>query len=299
LSNFKSSVAILGATLALFSLSACSTGAATPSESPSATGSAVDTAAAALLPDNYKTDGINIGSDIPYAPMELFEEDGTTVTGLDYDLSQVIAAKLGVKISFNKQAWDSIIPSVQDGKHDLIMSGMNDTVERQAALDFVDYFKGGFAIVAAKGNPEGLTSLTDLCGKTAVVQTQTVQGDMLRKLDCGSKGPVKLQEYPTDPDAITALIAGKGVADVMDAPIAAYAALQQPSKLELIVDAANPNGYEPVFTGIGVLKSNTGLRDAVQAALKSAIADGSYQAVLDKWNLGSFAVTEATINGTK
>ena len=287
------------AALALLSLSACSTGSATPSESASPTGISVDTAAAALLPESYKTDGIDVGSDIPYAPMEFFEEDGVTVTGLDYDLSQLLAAKLGVEISFNKQAWDSIIPSLQDGQHDLILSGMNDTVERQAALDFVDYFKGGFAIVTAKGNPEGISSLTDLCGKTAVVQSKTVQGDMLRALDCGDKGPVVLQEYPSDPDAVTALIADKGVADVMDAPIAAYAALQQPTKLELVVDAENPNGYEPVFTGIGVLKSNTGLRDAIQAALNSAIADGSYQAVLDKWNLGSFAVTEATINGTK
>lgn len=295
-SKFSIAGAIAG--VAILALSACSS-TASPSATPSSTGVAVDAAAAALLPDTYKTKGINIGSDIPYAPMELFAEDGTTVTGLDYDLSQLLAAKLGVNISFNKQAWDSIIPSVQAGTHDIIMSGMNDTVERQASLDFVDYFKGGFAIVVAKGNPEGITKLTDLCGKTAVVQTQTTQGDMLKALDCGAAGPVKLQEYPTDPDAITALTAGKGVADVMDAAIAGYAALQQPTKLQLVVDPANPNGYTPVFTGIGVLKGNTGLSSALQAALNSAIADGSYQAVLDKWNLGNFAVTEATINGTK
>jgi len=298
LSFSKFSIAGAIAGVAILALSACSS-TASPSATPSSTGVAVDAAAAALLPDTYKTKGINIGSDIPYAPMELFAEDGTTVTGLDYDLSQLLAAKLGVNISFNKQAWDSIIPSVQAGTHDIIMSGMNDTVERQASLDFVDYFKGGFAIVVAKGNPEGITKLTDLCGKTAVVQTQTTQGDMLKALDCGAAGPVKLQEYPTDPDAITALTAGKGVADVMDAAIAGYAALQQPTKLQLVVDPANPNGYTPVFTGIGVLKGNTGLSSALQAALNSAIADGSYQAVLDKWNLGNFAVTEATINGTK
>ena len=295
-SKFSIAGAIAG--VAILALSACSSN-ASPSASPSSTEVTVDEAAAALLPDTYKTNGINIGSDIPYAPMELFEEDGTTVTGLDYDLSQLIAKKLGVEISFNKQAWDSIIPSVQAGTHDMIMSGMNDTVERQGQLDFVDYFKGGFQIVVAKGNPEGITTLTDLCGKTAVVQTQTTQGDMLKALDCGDKGPVILQEYKSDPEAITALIAGKGVADVMDAAIAGYAALQQPTKLELVVDSANPNGYTPVFTAIGVLKGNTGLANAVQAALNSAIADGSYQAVLDKWNLGTFAVTEATINGTK
>jgi hypothetical protein len=47
--------------------------------------------------------------------------------------------------------------------------------------------------------------------KNRRVQTQTVQGDMLRALDCKAvgKAPVNLQEYPTDPDAITAVIAGK------------------------------------------------------------------------------------------
>ncbi len=294
----KHSIAGAIAGFAILALSACSS-AGTADVSTIIANTKVDTTAAALLPATYKTNGINIGSDIPYAPMELFKEDGTTVTGVDYDLSQLIAAKLGVTISFNKQAWDSIIPSVQAGNHDMIMSGMNDTMERQSQLTFVDYFKGGFSIVVAKGNPEGVHTLTDLCGKTAVVQQQTTQGDMLRKLDCGAAGPVKLQEYPTDPEAVTALVAGKGAADVMDAPIAAYAALQQPSKLELVVDPANPNGYTPVYTGIGVLKGNDALANAIQAALNSAIADGSYKAVLDSWNLGTFAVTEASINGTK
>jgi len=284
--------------VALLALSACSSGDNTNSAFDLSKVT-VDKSAAALLPAQYQTKGINIGSDIPYAPMELFAEDGVTVTGLDYDLSQLIAKKLGVTISFNKQAWDSIIPSVQAGNHDMIMSGMNDTLERQASLDFVDYFKGGFSIVVAKGNPEGIAKLSDLCGKTAVVQMQTTQGTMLRDLDCGAAGPVNILEFKTDPEAVTALVAGTGVADVMDAPIAAYAALQQPTKLELVTDPANPNGYTPGYTAIGVLKGNTGLANALKAAIDSAIADGSYQAVLDKWNLGNFAVTEATINGTK
>jgi polar amino acid transport system substrate-binding protein len=264
----------------------------------------VDAAAAALLPESYKTDGIDVASDIPYAPMEMFDENNKP-TGFDYDLSQSIAQKLGVTLRFNKQAWDSIIPSLQAGNHDIIMSGMNDTVERQATLDYVDYFKGGFAIVVNKGNPNKVASLLDLCGQPVTIQKATVQGDLLKALtpECiaAGKKAVVINEYPSDPEALNALRAGKGIADVMDAPIAAYAA-QTAGKgqyFELITDAANPNGYEPVYTGIGILKENKELTAALQAAVQSLINDGTYGKILAKWNLTSFGVTEATINGTK
>jgi polar amino acid transport system substrate-binding protein len=264
----------------------------------------VDSAAAALLPADFKTKGINVASDIPYAPMEMFDDENMP-TGFDYDLSQSIAQKLGVTVSFNKQAWDSIIPSLQAGNHDIIMSGMNDTVERQATLDYVDYFKGGFAIVVAKGNPNKVATLLDLCGQPVTIQKATVQGDMLKALTpqcvAAGKKAVVINEYPSDPEALNALRAGKGIADVMDAPIAAYAA-QTAGKgqyFELITDAANPNGYEPVFTGIGILKTNKELTSALQAAVQSLINDGTYGKILAKWNLSSFGVAEASINGTK
>jgi polar amino acid transport system substrate-binding protein len=185
------------------------------------------------------------------------------------------------------------------------MSGMNDTVERQKTLDYVDYFKGGFSIVVAKGNPKGIKTLTDLCGQPVTIQKATVQGDMLKALTpqckAAGKGPVVINEYPADPDALSALRAGKGVADVMDAPIAAYAAQTSGNGqyFDLITDAANPNGYQAVYTGIGVLKANTGLTKALQAAVQSLIADGTYGKILAKWNLSTFGVASATINGTK
>jgi polar amino acid transport system substrate-binding protein len=309
MSKMKFAALAAMATASVLLVAGCASTTATPTASATADSNAiptvqVDSAAAALLPEKYKTAGINVASDIPYAPMEMFDEENKP-TGFDYDLSQSIAQKLGVTISFNKQAWDSIIPSLQAGNHDIIMSGMNDTVERQATLDYVDYFKGGFAIVVAKGNPQGIKTLTDLCGQPVTIQKATVQGDMLKALtpQCTAAGKkaVIINEYPSDPEALNALRAGKGVADVMDAPIAAYAA-QTSGKgqyFDLITDAANPNGYEPVYTGIGILKANKELTAALQAAVQSLIDDGTYGKILAKWNLSSFGVAEATINGTK
>jgi polar amino acid transport system substrate-binding protein len=236
--------------------------------------------------------------------MEMFDENNN-VYGVDYDLAVAIGQKLGLKISFNDQDWDGIIPSLQSGLHDVIISGMNDTVERQATLDFVDYFKGGFAIVVKKGNPEGITTLTDLCGKTVAVIVSTVQGDLLRALEpqCieAGKAPVDVMELPDDPAALSAIRAGKAVADVSDAPVAAYAAQTagDGQYFELVKDAANPNGYETVYTGIAVLKEDNDLALAIQAALQSLMDDGTYMQILKKYNVDSFAVPEATINGTK
>ena len=286
------------ATASLFALTGCAAG--TPAaEETAASSIAVDEAAAALLPEQYK-DGVSVASDIPYAPMEFFDENDNP-TGFDYDLSQSIAAKLGVAFSFNDQDWDGIIPSLQSGTHDIIMSGMNDTVERQKVLDFVDYFSAGFAVIVAKGNPEGVNSFADLCGKTVAIQTATAQIDLINAVNPSCADKIEVLEFPSDGDAQNAIRAGKAVAGVNDGQVAAYTAQTagEGEYFELVAPADAPEGYTSVLTGIGVLKANSGLTSAIQAALQSLINDGTYTALLEKWNLAAFAVSEATINGTK
>jgi polar amino acid transport system substrate-binding protein len=287
------------ATASIFALTGCasSTPEATSSESSSAI--AIDEAAAALVPAEF-ADGVSVASDIPYAPMEFFDENDNP-TGFDYDLSQAIAAKLGITFTFNDQDWDGIIPSLQSGTHDVIMSGMNDTLERQEVLDFVDYFKAGFAIVVPKGNPEGINALADLCGKTVAIQTSTAQIDLVNAVNPSCDSKIQVLEFPTDGDAQNAIRAGKASAGVNDGQVAAYTAQTagDGEYFEIVAPSDPPAGFESALTGIGVLKKNSGLTAAIQAAVQSLIEDGTYAELLAKWNLSDFAVTEATINGTK
>lgn len=291
-------VAIL-ATASIFALAGCAP--ATPEAAPSesSTAIAIDDAAAALVPAEFK-DGVSVASDIPYAPMELFDENDNP-TGFDYDLSQAIGAKLGIKFSFEDQDWDGIIPSLQSGTHDVIMSGMNDTTDRQKVLDFVDYFKAGFAIVVPKGNPESIKALADLCGKTVAIQTSTAQIDLVNAVNPSCADKIQVLEFPTDGDAQNAIRAGKASAGVNDGQVAAYTAQTagDGEYFEIVAPNDPPAGFESALTGVGVLKANSGLTAAIQAAVQSLIADGTYAKLLEKWNLTAFAVTEATINGTK
>ncbi|MEY4136048.1 MAG: hypothetical protein RL205_176 [Actinomycetota bacterium] len=302
------SLAALGATALL--LAACggssSSSASSAAPASSAAGSAAASApaasgAAALLPQAIKDKGeINVASDIPYPPMEILAEDGT-VTGLDYDLGQALGQQLGVKVTFVKQAWDSIIPSLQSGTHDVIMSGMNDTLERQQTLDFVDYFNGGFSILVAKGNPDKITSLKDLCGKTVAEETEVAQIDLIKAVskECPAGSEITIMQLPSDSDAQNAVRAGKASADVLDAAVAGWSAKQAPDLFEVVVDPSAPNGVEPVYTGIGILKENSALTAALQAALQEIIDNGTYQKILDTYGLGQYAVTSAQVDGTK
>ena len=284
-------------------LAGCAASSPTTTNSAAST-TGVDSKAAALLPDSYKKAGINAGSDIPYAPMEMFDKNNNPI-GFDVDLINALGAKLGVSVKVEKQAFDSLIPSLQAGKHDIAVSSMSDTLDRQKVLDFVDYFNGGASLLVGKGNPNGVKSLADLCGKPVAAEAATWEIDLLNTQsdECKKAGKPALQvlSLPGDTDAQNAVRSGKAVAYLADSQLAAYTVkvAGNGSYFDLVIDPANPYGYESGLIGIGVLKKNTGLSAALQAALQSFMDDGGYDKLLKKWNLESFKVDSATINGTK
>ena len=293
----------LSALIAVSALVLAGCAAATPTATSTANAAGVDAKAAALLPDVYKG-GVNVASDIPYAPMEMFDKNNQPI-GFDVDLANALGAKLGVKFTVEKQAFDTIIASVKAGKHDIIMSSMSDTTDRQKTLDFVDYFNGGASLLVSKGNAAGITGMADLCGKPVAAEAATWEIDLLNSQTdtCKKAGKpaVEILALPGDTDAQSAVRSGKAVAYLADSQLAAYAVkiAGNGSYFDLVIDPAAPNGYESGLIGVGVLKGNDKLTAAIQAALQSLMDDGGYQALLTKWNLNSFSVPSATLNGTK
>jgi polar amino acid transport system substrate-binding protein len=266
--------------------------------------SKVDKAAQALLPADFLKNGIDVASDIPYEPFEYNDESGK-LTGFDVELGALISQKLGTEVRFNDAVFDTIIASLESGTNDIIISSMSDTVERQAKVDFVDYNIGGSQMIVAKGNPEGITDPTSLCGKNVIVQNGTIQIDLVGKMsaDCKTAGnpSITITQLPDAPSMENALRAGQGSAVMMDSFVAQGAAAKAGNGeyFDVISDPAAPNGYDAGFVGIAILKKDSGLRDAVQAALQSLIDDGQYATLLAKWNMSANGVTSASINGTK
>ena len=241
---------------------------------------------------------IKVGSDIAYAPVEFYKEGTQEVQGIDWDLAQAMGQKLGVKFTFANTTFDGIIPALKANRFDVIMSAMSDTPERQKEVDFIDYFKAGTSILVKKGNPQGIQSLDDLCGKTIALQKGTTQVDVATeqqgKCKSAGKPAIKILTYDKDTDAQLQLRTGRAVADMNDFPVAAYAAqtVGGGNAFEVVGQQIGAGPY-----GIGVRKSDTQLRDALQEALKAAIADGAYAKVLQKWNVTAGSLTTPVING--
>ena len=299
-------ISAAAAFVAALGLTACSgggTGDSAPAKDDTAAlTTGVDKAAEAALPQSIRDAGvIRAAAGIPYPPFIMLE--GDKQTGLDPDLAQALGEKLGVEFKISHQAFETVIPSLQAKKFDIIMSGMNDTVEREGTLNFIEEIYAGFSIVVKAGNPEGITGLQDLCGHPVAVQKASAQLDLLTELaatcKAEGKGELTIQQLPTAQDPQTALKAGRVVAYPVDAPVAAYtvATAGDGKDFEMVEDPENPAGVNPVYTGIGTLKENTELTEALRLALQSLIDDGVYQDILEKHNLGNFATEEAIVNG--
>ncbi|MCY0933350.1 ABC transporter substrate-binding protein [Streptomyces sp. H34-S4] len=259
------------------------------------------------LPKKIQDAGvIKVGTDATYAPME-FTQDGKIV-GVDPGVAEALGKQLGVTFKFESGTFDTLIGSMQTGRSDVVMSSLTDTKARQeglddkgaktgAGVDFVDYFSASTGILVKKGNPDGIKTLDDLCGKKVAVQRGTTYEqsakDQSEKCKTAGKGAVSIESFPTDAEAQTRVKAGGAVADLNDSPVAAYIA-QTAGGGKDFEAIANPT--DAGLFGIAVDKKNADLRDALKAALDAIIKDGSYKAALDKWNAGSGAVTEAKIN---
>jgi polar amino acid transport system substrate-binding protein len=105
-------------------------------------------------------------------------------------------------------------------------------------------------------------------------------------------------ELPIETDVQTAVRSGKAVADVVDSAVAAYAAQTAGDGkiFEVVKDPDNPAGYNPLYTGIGILKKNADLANALNLAMEAVIADGTYQSILAKYDLTDFGIDAAGIN---
>ena len=175
------------------------------------------------------------------------------------------------------------------------MSAMSDNKKRQAEIDFVDYFNAGTSILVKKGNPEGIKSLDDFCGKTIALQRGTTQDDVAKAqaTKCQAAGkPLKILKFDRDTEALLQVKQGRAVADMNDFPVAAYTAKQAPNDFEVVGEQIEAGPY-----GIGVRKEDTAAaRRAPEGAFRRSSTTVSTPRSSSKWQVTQGAVKTATIN---
>lgn len=178
------------------------------------------------------------------AEFEPFEyKDNDAIVGIDVEIANKIAEKLGVELEIADIAFDSLIPSLNAGKADFIAAGMTATDERRKNVDFSEpYFNASQTIIVAVDSE--IATREDLNDKVVGVQQGTT-GDIYCTNEDGSSD-IKVKEvrrYPKGMDAVSDLITGRLDAVVIDNFPANKLVEKNPDKIKLLEDAMTEETY--------------------------------------------------------
>lgn len=217
------------------------------------------------------TEGVlTMGTNATFPPYEFY--DGDVIVGIDAEIAQLLAEKLGLTLEIQDMDFTAIVTSVQAGKIDIGLAGMTVTEERLENVNFTDSYATGVQVIIVKEGSE-IASVDDLEGKLIGVQEGTT-GHSYCSDDYGEENVVA---YANGATAVQNLVSGSVDCVVIDQqPAISFVEANEGLK---ILDTE----YVIEDYAAAISKDNEGLMNALNAALKELIADGSIQEILDKY----------------
>lgn len=229
-------------------------------------------------------------SDISAPPLTYYDKNQKPV-GTEIELGDAIAKKLKLKPKWNNVAFNGIIPALQGRQCDAIITQLYIKPEREKVVDFVPYMFAGNTVLVKSGNPKKITGIDDLCGHKVAAQTGTtiidILADKTKKCDAAGKPKIAVSKFGRDSEAQQQLKLGLVDAYGTSVEIAGYALKQQAGAFETVGEPFNK-----IKTGIATVKANKPLHDALEKAFAEVRADGTYDAILKKWELTDDALPE-------
>ena len=268
--SFLAAAAVSAAALALTACGGSASTASSAASSVAASSEAASTSAAAAELTTVEAGKLTMATNAAFPPYEMTTDAGE-FEGIDVDTAKAIAEKLGLELQIDDMDFDAALLSVQQGKADIVMAGVTVTDERKAVMDFSDSYATGIQSIIVP-NDSDIASPDDLAGKTIGTQRGTT-GYIYCSDDFGDENVVAYDDGLT---AVQALNNGQVDAVVIDnAPAQEFVAANPGLK---VLDTS----YAEEDYAIGMAKGSA-LEDAVNKALEELKADGTLQAIVDKY----------------
>lgn len=276
----KKALSLMTAAALVLSLDACGSTAssAASSEAVSSDAASSETASSEAASETETAElstvepgKLIMSTNAAFPPYEMTTDSGE-FEGIDIETAQAIADKLGLELQIDDMDFDAALLAVQQGKSDMVMAGVTVTDERQNVMDFTDSYATGIQSIIVKEDSD-IASVDDLAGKKIGTQRGTT-GYLYCSDDFGDENVVAYDDGLT---AVQMLNNGQVDCVVIDnAPAKEFIAANPGLKL---LDTA----YVEEDYAIGVGKGNTELKDAINTALEELKADGTLQAIVDKY----------------
>ena len=253
----KLTALILCAVLCVACLSACG-------------GSQPASSAPAAAPAEAKV--LKVATNVAFPPYEFY--DNEKAVGIDVEIIQAICDKLGYTMDLSDMEFGSIITAVAAGKVDVGFGAITITEERAKSVHFTTSYATGIqSIIVTEDSP--ITGADDLYAdgiKIGVQQDTT--GDIYATGDFGED---HIARFNKGADAVQALLTGKCSAVIIDnSPAETFVAQNEGLKILPTVYAEEAYGFELSY-------DNEALYNEVNGALEALIADGTVQAIIDKY----------------
>ena len=221
---------------------------------------------------------LKMGTNASFPPYEFYDDESGEIVGIDAEVAAAICEKLGYELEIVDMDFDAIIPAVTTGKIDFGMAGMTVTEERMQSVDFTTSYATGIQVVIVKEDSE-IVSVDDLFAEGAnhkIGVQQGTTGDIYCSGDIEEAGLGTIERYKNGTDAVLALTSGKVDCVVIDnQPALKYVEANEGLK---ILDTE----YAVEDYAIALAKDSE-LTAKINAALEELIADGTVQAIIDKY----------------
>ncbi len=212
-----------------------------------------------------------------FPPYEYYE--GEDIVGIDAEIAQAVADKLGLELVIEDVSFDSILAGIQAGKYDIGCAGMTVTEDRLKSVNFTTTYATGIQSVIVLEGSE-ITDVDTLLAGDYIVGVQSgTTGDiyMSDTPENGGVGEDRVDRYARGNDAVVALLSGKVDAVVIDnEPAKSFV---EANEGLAILDTA----YAEEEYAMAINKENQELLDAVNQALAELEADGTLDAIITKY----------------
>ena len=270
--------AFLAGAMAL-SLAACGGAASTStaaSASASASGSAAVSQTAGSDLDYIKGKGKLVIGYTVYEPMNYTDADGN-FTGFDTELATAVCEKLGVEPEFVEINWDTKVVELDAKSIDCIWNGLTLTDDREENMACTkSYVKNAQVVVVKEGTD--YTSTADLIGKTVVAEAGSAGETTITENADLSQADYIAKSVQTD--CLMEVAAGTADAAILDLTLASAMIGEGTDYADLkMVDELNVEEYGVAF------RKGSDVPDAVNTAFDELKADGTMQALADKYGL--------------
>jgi len=201
-----------------------------------------DATAGATLERIMKRGELIVGTSGQQPPMTVTTKNGEII-GLDIDMAKAMAEGLGVKVKFSKMPFAELLPALEAGEVDMVVSGMTITPARNRNVAFVGpYYVSGKGILAIE---QRFAELQDANGLNAPeVAVATLENSTSATFARTLMPKAQLMTTASYDEAIDLLLNKKADVMVADLPFCAYAAFRHQD--EGLSAGKSPLTFEPL-----------------------------------------------------